>query len=74
MDSFCNKIWCRNSDIDYRFIENLSQKNLGTISGVLHPKNDVDRLYLSREMGGQGLVIEWKKTTWNSMSGIQLSH
>ena len=27
-----------------------------TMHGVLHPKSDVDRVYLSREMGGRRLI------------------
>ena len=27
-----------------------------TIHGVLHPKSDVDRIYLSRELEGRGLI------------------
>ena len=27
-----------------------------TMHGVLHPKGDIDRVYLSREMGGRGLI------------------
>ena len=27
-----------------------------TMHGTLHPKRDVDRVYLSREMGGRGLI------------------
>ena len=27
-----------------------------TIHGALHPKNDVDMVYLSRELGGRGLI------------------
>ena len=35
--------------------------------GALHPKRDVDRVYLSREIGGRGLIrcggdIEMEKT------------
>ena len=26
-----------------------------TMHGVLHPKSDIDRIYLSREMGGRRL-------------------
>ena len=50
-----------------------------TMHGALHPKSDVDRVYLSREMGGRGWkscreCIRMDKTTWDGMSGIQLSH
>ena len=43
--------------------------------GALHPKRDVDRVYLSREIGGRGLIrcggyIEMEKTNWDVMSGI----
>ena len=43
--------------------------------GALHPKRDVDRVYLSREIGGRGLIrcggyIEMEKTNWDGMSGI----
>ena len=27
-----------------------------TMHGVLHPKSNIDRVYLSREMGGRGLI------------------
>ena len=27
-----------------------------TMHGALHPKSDIDRVYLSREMGGRGLI------------------
>ena len=27
-----------------------------TMHGALHPKSDTDRVYLSREMGGRGLI------------------
>ena len=27
-----------------------------TIHGALHPKSDIDRVYLSREMGVKGLI------------------
>ena len=27
-----------------------------TMHGVLHPKSVIDRVYLSREMGGRGLI------------------
>ena len=27
-----------------------------TMQGALNPKSDVDRVYLSREMGGKGLI------------------
>ena len=27
-----------------------------TMHGALHPKSNVDRVYLSREMGGRGLI------------------
>ena len=43
--------------------------------GALHPKRDVDGVYLSREIGGRGLIrcggyIEMEKTNWDGMSGI----
>ena len=28
-----------------------------TMHGALHPKSDVDRVYLSKELGGRGLII-----------------
>ena len=31
-------------------------RNLSTMHGALHPGSDVDRVYLSREMGGRGLI------------------
>ena len=50
-----------------------------TMHGALHPKSDIDRVYLSREMGGRGLIscegcIRMEEKTWDGMSGIQLSH
>ena len=27
-----------------------------TMDGGLHPKSDVDRVYVSRKMGGRGLI------------------
>ena len=27
-----------------------------TMHGALHPKSDIDRVYLSKEMGGRGLI------------------
>ena len=47
--------------------------------GALHPKSYVDRVHLSREMGGRGL-ISWERTirmendNWDGMSRIHLSH
>ena len=31
-------------------------KKFMTMHGALHPKSDVDRVYLSREIGGRGLT------------------
>ena len=31
-------------------------RNLMTINGALHPKSDVDRVYLNREMGGREII------------------
>ena len=49
------------------------------VHGELHPKSDVNIVYLSREMEGRRLIscqgcIRMKKTTWNGMSGTQLSN
>ena len=32
-------------------------KKLFTIYGALHPKADVDRLYIARKEGGRGLIF-----------------
>ena len=39
-------------------LKELDRKTRKTMSlyGALHPKSDVDRLYLSRQKGGRGLV------------------
>ena len=42
-----------------------------TMHGALHPRSDIDRVYLSKEMGVRGL-INCEECMW--MSGIQLSH
>ena len=31
-----------------------------TMNGALHPKSDNDRVYLSRKMGGRGLIWVYK--------------
>ena len=46
-----------------------------TMHGALHPKTDVDRVYLSREMGGRRLIscegcIRMEEITWDGMWGI----
>ena len=48
-----------------------------TMYGALHPKSDIGRIYLSREMGGRGLIsceacIRMEEN--NSEFRIQLSH
>ena len=50
-----------------------------TMHRVLYPKNDIDRVYLSREVEGTGLIsceeCTWMdETTWDGVSGIQLDH
>ena len=47
--------------------------------GAVHPKSDIDRVYLSREMGGRGLIscercIRMEENKLGGLSGIQLSH
>ena len=47
--------------------------------GAVHPKSDIDRVYLSREMGGRGLITcerctRMEENKLGGMSGIQLSH
>ena len=39
-------------------LKELDRKNrkMMTLHGALHPKSDVDRLYLSRQKGGRGLI------------------
>ena len=39
-------------------LKNLGRKTIKflTMRGVLHPKSDVDKVYLSREIGGRGLI------------------
>ena len=47
--------------------------------GALNTKSDIDMVYLSREMGGRGLIscercIRMEENKLGGMSGIQLSH
>ena len=34
----------------------IMNKNIMTMNGALHPKGDVDRLYVTRMKGGRGLI------------------
>ena len=59
MGGVCNEIWCRNSEMEYKLIKKLRQKDQKVYDNAwstLHPKSDNDRIYLSREMGGRGLI------------------
>ena len=47
-------------------------RKLFTIHGALHPKSDVDRLYIPRKEGGRGLIsiedcVELAIEVWNCM-------
>ena len=44
------EIWGRNKPMDRK-----SRKTMA-MYGVLHPKSDVDRLYVKRKEGGRGLI------------------
>ena len=46
----------RNTD-ELKNLERRTRKSM-TTHGVLHPKSDIDRVYLSREMGGRGSCCE----------------
>ena len=46
----------RNTD-ELKSLERRTRKFM-TTHGVLHPKSDIDRVYLSREMGGRGSRCE----------------
>ena len=46
----------RNTD-ELKSLERRTRKFM-TAHGVLHPKSDIDRVYLSREMGGRGSRCE----------------
>ena len=46
----------RNTD-ELKNLERRTRKSV-TTHGVLHPKSDIDRVYLSREMGGRGSRCE----------------
>ena len=50
--------WCRNSGIKYRWIKKLSRRTgkFMTMHGALNSKKDADRVYVSRETGGRGLI------------------
>ena len=49
-----------------------------TMHGALHPKRDVDRVYLSRKMGGRGLIscercrrMEEKNLGWYIRNSVE---
>ena len=44
-----------NTDELKRSLDRRTRKFM-TMHGALHPKNDIDKVYLSREMGGSGLI------------------
>ena len=51
-------------------------RKLFTIYGALHPKSDVNRLYIPRKEGGRGLIsIEYcvELEVWNKRFGIVYS-
>ena len=50
-------------------------RKMMTLYGALHPKSDVDRVYLARQKGGRGLiscVSRLKKIIWHGTLGIQM--
>ena len=51
-------MWCLSVRMDISRTKELDRKtrNLLTMHKELHPKSDVDRLYVSRKEGGRGLV------------------
>ena len=51
-------MWCWSVRTDISRTKELDRKtrNLLTMHKELHPKSDVDRLYVSRKEGGRGLV------------------
>ena len=51
-------MWCWSVRMDISRTKELDRKtrNLFTMHKELHPKSDVDRLYVSRKEGGRGLV------------------
>ena len=51
-------MWCWSVRMDISRTKELDRKtrNLLTMHKELHPKSDVDRLYVSRKEGGRGLV------------------
>ena len=42
-----------------------------TIHRVLHPKIDVDRVNLSRERGGRGLIMEENNLGWYVRNSVE---
>ena len=57
-------------------------RKMMTLYGALHPKSDVDRVYVAREKGGRGLIscemcvkAEENNLAWNSnkrlMAGVR---
>ena len=53
------QIWSGNTTVERRSqLKNVDRKSRKTITmyGALHPKSDVDRLYIKRKEGGRGLM------------------
>ena len=49
--------FCRMEESDDELMElDRNTRKMMTMHGVLHPKSDVDRLYLQKQKGGRGLI------------------
>ena len=64
-------------EIELKELDRNSRKTM-TKYGALHPKSDVDRLYMKRKEGGRGLMsVEWcakvEETVWIFMLPIQMT-
>ena len=49
------QIWGRNNPMDLKHFDRKSRKTM-TMYGGLHPKSDVDRLYVIKKEGDRGLI------------------
>ena len=58
MSGFCNEIWPGILKWNTDELKSLDRRTrmFMTMHGALHPKSDVDRIYLCREMRGRGLI------------------
>ena len=58
MGCFFDEIWCRYCEIDKKEDDEINRKTkkVMTMNKELHPRSDVDRLYVSRMEGGRGLI------------------